>query len=97
VTGIQAMDAIGLPAADLEGLERVVAAHPQVQRLVGGHVHRAIAGALAGRAVLAAPSTYMQLELDFQASKLVFSGDPPGFAVHLALDGEVVSHVKAVG
>jgi 3',5'-cyclic AMP phosphodiesterase CpdA len=97
VTGIQAMDAIGLPAADLEGLERVVAAQPQVQRLVGGHVHRAIAGELAGRAVLAAPSTYMQLELDFQASELVFSGDPPGFAVHLALDGEVVSHVKAVG
>jgi 3',5'-cyclic-AMP phosphodiesterase len=97
VTGIQAMDAIGLPKADLEGLERVVQAHPQVQRLVGGHVHRAIAGELVGRAVLAAPSTYMQLALDFEAERLVFSGDPPGFAVHLAIDGEVISHVKSVG
>ena len=97
VTGIQAMDAIGLGNADLEALERVVARNPQVQRLVGGHVHRAIAGELAGKAVLAAPSTYMQLALDFEADKLVFSDDPPGFAVHVAIDGEVISHVKAVG
>jgi Icc protein len=96
VTGIPPMDAIGLPAADREGLEAVVAVHPQVQLLVGGHVHRAIAGELAGRAVLAAPSTYLQLELDFEATELKFSSDPPGFAVHLSMDGEVVSHVRAV-
>jgi 3',5'-cyclic-AMP phosphodiesterase len=96
LTGIPPMDAIGLPAADREGLQTVIAAHPQVQLLVGGHVHRAIAGKLAGRAVLAAPSTYLQLELNFEATELRFSGDPPGFAVHLSADGEVISHVRAV-
>ena len=96
VTGISAMDAIGLPPADREGLETVVAVHPQVRRLVGGHVHRAIAGELGGRTVIAAPSTYLQLELDFQATSLRFSADPPGFAVHLCTDGEVVSHVRTV-
>jgi 3',5'-cyclic-AMP phosphodiesterase len=97
VTGIRPMDAIGLPAADRAGLEAVVAAHPQVQLLVGGHVHRAIAGEFAGRAVLAAPSTYLQLELDFQATDLRFGTDPPGFAVHLFMDGELISHVRSVG
>jgi Icc protein len=96
VTGIPPMDAIGLPAADRAGLEAVVGAHPQVHLLVGGHVHRAIAGEFAGRAVLAAPSTYLQLELDFQATDLSFSSDPPGFAVHLCMDGTVISHVRAV-
>jgi 3',5'-cyclic-AMP phosphodiesterase len=96
LTGIPPMDAIGLPAADRNGLEAVITAHPQVQLLVGGHVHRAIAGELAGRAVLAAPSTYLQLELDFEATELKFSGDPPGFAVHLSADGQVISHVRAV-
>jgi 3',5'-cyclic-AMP phosphodiesterase len=95
-TGIPAMDAIGLPVADRDGLRDVVARHPQVKRLVGGHVHRAIAGEFAGRAVLAAPSTYVQLELDFQTSGLSFSADPPGFAVHLAMDGQVISHVQTV-
>jgi 3',5'-cyclic-AMP phosphodiesterase len=96
LTGIPPMDTIGLSPADRDGLEAVVAAHPQVQLLAGGHVHRAIAGELAGRPVLAAPSTYLQLELDFQATELSFSDDPPGFAVHLCVDGEVVSHVRAV-
>jgi 3',5'-cyclic-AMP phosphodiesterase len=97
LTGIPPMDAIGLPAADREGLEAVVAAHPQVQLLVGGHAHRAIAGEFGGRAVLAAPSTYLQLELDFEATELRFSNDPPGFAVHLCVDSEVISHVRSVG
>jgi Icc protein len=96
-TGIPAMDAIGLPEQDRDGLRDVVARHPQVQRLVGGHVHRAITGELAGRAVLAAPSTYVQLELDFQTNGLSFGDDPPGFAVHLATDGQVISHVQTVG
>jgi 3',5'-cyclic-AMP phosphodiesterase len=97
VTGIPPMDAIGLSLADREGLETLIAEHPQVQRVVGGHFHRAIAGELAGRGVLAAPSTYMQLELDFEAREFAFSDAPSGFAVHLAVDGRVISHIQSVG
>jgi Icc protein len=97
VTGIPALDATGLVAADRRALAEVVERHPQVCRLVGGHVHRAVAGALAGRAVLAAPSTYMQARLDLCAEELELVPEPAGFAVHALLDGELTSHVHPTG
>jgi 3',5'-cyclic-AMP phosphodiesterase len=96
VTGVPAMDAIGLAAHDRRALAAVVARHPQVRRIVAGHVHRPVATDLGGCAVLAAPSTYVQLRLDFQAPELSLSGEPPGFAIHAVLDGEVTSHVRYV-
>ena len=97
LTGIPAFDEIGLPAADRRALGRVVEGHPQVRRIVGGHVHRAISAELGGRSVLAAPSTYVQARLDFGAGEIELSADDPlGFAVHAWLDGELVSHVQPV-
>lgn len=97
VTGIPALDAIGLPATDREALAAVVERHPQVRTLVAGHLHRAITTVLACRAVLVVPSTYMQARLDFNARELVTVPDPAGFAVHALLDGDVISHVHHVG
>lgn len=96
VTGIPAWDAIGLAAADRRGLGEVVAGHPQVRRIVAGHVHRTIAGEVGGRPVLAVPSTYVQGRLDFGATELRLAAEPAGFAVHAVLDGEVTSHVQPV-
>jgi len=97
VTGIPVFDEIGLPDADRRALGEVIARHPQVRRLVAGHVHRTIAGDLAGRPVLIAPSTYVQTRLDFEAQTIALTGEPAGFVVHALLDGEVVSHVQPVG
>ena len=94
--GIPAWDAIGLAAADRGRLGELLARHPQVRRVVAGHVHRAIAAELGGRAVMSAPSTYVQGLLDFSAAGLELSGDPPGFVVHALVDGELVSHVQPV-
>jgi 3',5'-cyclic-AMP phosphodiesterase len=96
ISGIPALDAIGLPAEDRRALAAVVERHPQVRRLVAGHMHRAITAVLAGRAVLAVPSTYMQSRLDFLAERLETAPEPAGFAVHVLLDGEVISHVQQV-
>jgi 3',5'-cyclic-AMP phosphodiesterase len=96
VTGLPALDAIGLPAEDRAALAAVVERHPQVRRLVAGHMHRAITSVLAGRVVLAVPSTYMQARLDFLAQELKTVPQPAGFAVHALMDGEVVSHVQQV-
>jgi Icc protein len=96
VTGIPALDATGLVADDRRALAEVVARHPQVRRLVGGHVHRPVAGDLAGRAVLTAPSTYLQARLDLCAEELQLVPEPPGFALHALLDGELTSHVHPV-
>jgi len=96
-TGIKPLERIGLPPADRRALAEVVGRHPQVRRLVGGHMHRAIASELAGRTVLAAPSTYLQARLDGISEELQLTPDPPGFAVHVLVDGELVSHVQPVG
>jgi 3',5'-cyclic-AMP phosphodiesterase len=93
LTGIPPLDQTGLPAEDRRALAAVVERHPQVRRLVGGHVHRAATADLAGRPVLAVPSTYMQARLDLCSEKLELLPEPAGFALHVLLDGELTSHV----
>jgi 3',5'-cyclic-AMP phosphodiesterase len=93
VTGMPPMEAMGLPEADRRALAAVLARHPQVRRVVAGHMHRPFAGALDGRAVLAAPSTYVQLRLDFTATELEVTGEPVGFALHAVMGDDVASHV----
>jgi 3',5'-cyclic-AMP phosphodiesterase len=95
-TGIPVWDAIGLPGADRRALAEVLQRHQQVRRLVAGHMHRTIAGELAGRAVLAVPSTYVQARLVFSSDEIELIAEPPGFAVHAVLDGELASHVQLV-
>lgn len=96
VTGIPAWDEIGLRGADRLALAEVIERHPQVRRLAGGHVHRAIAGELAGRGVVVVPSTYVQARLNFAMEELELSADPAGFGVHAVVDGELVSHIQPV-
>jgi 3',5'-cyclic-AMP phosphodiesterase len=97
VTGVPVWDSMGLPTADRLALGEIVAVHPQVRRIVGGHLHRTISADLGGRSVLAVPSTYVQAQLDFRATEIELSTDPPGFAVHTLQDGALVSHVQPVG
>lgn len=96
LTGIPVWDELGLPDADRKALGDVIARHPQVRRIIAGHMHRTIIGELAGRAVLTVPSTYVQSRLDFHMQELELADEPAGFAVHTVLDGEVVSHVQPV-
>ena len=95
-TGILAWDEIGLSVDDRRGLGEVLQRHPQVRRVVAGHVHRTIAAELAGRTVLAVPSTYVQARLSFNSDEIEVVAEPPGFAVHAVLDGELASHVQPV-
>jgi Icc protein len=95
-TGIAAWDEIGLPTADRRALGDVLERHPQVRRIVAGHVHRTMTAELAGRAVLTVPSTYIQTRLSFNSREIETATEPPGFAVHALLDGEVASHVQPV-
>jgi hypothetical protein len=58
---------------------------------------RMIAGELAGCPVLTIPSTFIQAKPSFGSEKLEFAAQPPGFAVHAFLEGELISQVQAVG
>jgi 3',5'-cyclic-AMP phosphodiesterase len=97
VTGVPALDAIAIPAEDRWGLAAVLREHAQVQRVLAGHVHRAIAGEIGGRAVLTIPSTYVQLKLDFTSEDLHTTAEAPAIAVHVLIDGGLISHVQTVG
>jgi 3',5'-cyclic-AMP phosphodiesterase len=95
-TGIAAMDEIGLASADQRALGDVIERHPQVRRIAAGHLHLGISADLRGRNVLVAPSTYLQAVLDYGAETIELSAEPPGFAVHALVDGELASYVLTV-
>jgi 3',5'-cyclic AMP phosphodiesterase CpdA len=94
-TGIPEWDAINLVASDREALGAVVRRHSQLRAIVGGHLHRVAASALAGCPVLSAPSAYLQVRPNFDRDEVIWV-DPPGFAIHALRDGELSSQVEMV-
>jgi hypothetical protein len=75
-----------------------VARHPQVARIICGHIHRAIVGSLRGCGVFVCPSTWMAVRLDLvHDDRIALVHEPPAFAVHAQHDGGLVSHVQPVG
>jgi 3',5'-cyclic-AMP phosphodiesterase len=95
VTGVREWDGINLEPGQRQLLAEVVARHPQLRVIVGGHLHRIAASALAGCPVLSAPSTYLQARPDFENEDVEFV-PAPGFAIHALLDGELSSQVEFV-
>jgi Icc protein len=97
LTGMPAFDEIGLPEIDRLALGGLLAAHPQVVRVIAGHVHRTIFGTLGGCGVVVCPSTHLQAPLEIGATELNLVPEPPGFAVHATVDGGVASHIQPIG
>lgn len=96
LTGIRSMDAIALAREDRVALEVLLGGHPQVQAVTCGHVHTAMSTSFAGRPLLICPSTNSAVELDLRPREVPFAerAQPLGFAVHLLVDGRLVSHVQ---
>ena len=91
------MDEIGL--ADAQPLARIVAQHPQVERVLCGHLHRSIQVRFAGTIACTAPSTAHQVSLDLARDAApTFAMEPPGYLLHAwsATTG-VVTHTAVVG
>lgn len=81
LSGIAHMDAMGL--LDSPALAEVIAPHPQVQRLLCGHLHRPIIAEFAGKIMTLAPSTGHQVELDLSpGGAAMFRFEPPAYFVH---------------
>jgi 3',5'-cyclic-AMP phosphodiesterase len=96
VTGLPGMDAIGIPEPDRLALAEIVTRHRQVQLIAAGHVHRTLVGQLGATPVVAVASTDAQLALDFVDEELRFLDEPPCFAVHVLVDGRLVTHIQPV-
>jgi 3',5'-cyclic-AMP phosphodiesterase len=94
-TGVREWDGINLEPGQRPLLAEVVARHPQLRAIVGGHLHRIAASALAGCPVISVPSTYQQARPDFESEGVEFV-PMPGFAIHALLDGELSSQIESV-
>ena len=96
-TGIGHMDI--QPLTNPDDLAAVIRKHPQVERVIAGHLHRPIVARFAGTVASTSPSPSHQVALDLDddaASRFVM--EPPGFQLHLWRDGAgLISHTVAIG
>lgn len=96
--GIEAFDRMKLN----EGAERlaaIVGRHRHVERVLCGHVHRAIQLRWAGTLGVVAPSTAHQATLDLRAgAPMSLTMEPPGVMLHRWTPGAgLVTHTSPVG
>lgn len=93
-TLIDCMDRIGLRSGTAR-LARIVSAHPNVEHVICGHLHRAITTRFAGTVASTCPATVHQIHLDFKPrSSFAFTLEPPAIRVHAwSLASGLVSHL----
>jgi 3',5'-cyclic-AMP phosphodiesterase len=94
--GIPWLDDIGLPASDRAALADLLRRSPHVRRVVAGHVHRTSTTILGGCAVVTCTGTNWQSTLDFGATTLEVTHEPPSILVHALVAGELVTHVQPI-
>mgnify|MGYP005813036875 CR=1 FL=1 len=96
LSGIGHMDRIGLEGR--RTFAEIVARHPQIRLILCGHVHRTVRATVGGRPVMTCPSPAHQVALDLRAdAPSCFRMEPPGFLLHRWQEGELVSHLAAIG
>ncbi len=96
-TGIAHMDQYGL--RDTAAFAEIVSRNRQIERILCGHLHRAIDRRFAGTVAGTAPSTAHQVSLDLEPqAPLQFVFEPPGYQLHLWREGMgLVSHTAIFG
>lgn len=96
VTGLPHWDDVGMDG--IEALERVIARHPQVERVLCGHVHRSTQIRFGGTIASSCPSTAHQVALDLRPDGMdAFTLEPPGFQLHRWTGRTLFTHTLNVG
>ncbi|MCA3243428.1 MAG: phosphodiesterase [Rubrivivax sp.] len=95
-TGIGHMDLIGLQGA--AEFEAVIAPHRQIERILCGHLHRAIQARVGGTLAGTCPSPAHQVALDLHPQAPdCFVMEPPGYQLHHWDGRRLVTHTAVVG
>ena len=95
-TGLPHYDEVSLE--DPDALEAIIRRHPQVERILCGHVHRAIQVRFGGTIVSACPGTAHQVALDLRTGvEEGFTLEPPGFQIHRWNGQALFTYTLAIG
>ncbi len=95
VSGIGHMDAVRLEPGAARKFEALIARHPNVERVICGHVHRPMFARFGGTIASAVPAPAHQVALDLRDdAPSVFTMEAPAFALHRydAATGIVTHH-----
>ncbi|CAB3747291.1 phosphodiesterase [Paraburkholderia humisilvae] len=95
VSGIGHMDQVRLDPAAAREVETLIARHPNVERVICGHVHRPMFVRFGGTIASAVPAPAHQVALDLRDdAPSVFRMEAPAFALHWydAATGLVTHH-----
>jgi 3',5'-cyclic-AMP phosphodiesterase len=97
-TGIECLDAMGL-ARGTDRLRQILAAAPNVQRLLSGHLHRPVTSMFGNVLAMTAPSTAHQIDLELRPGRRgSYLMEPPAALLH-RLDSKaiLVTHTLYIG
>jgi len=96
LTGLAHSDLLCMERVD--ELEQVVLRHPQIERILCGHVHRAVQVRFGGTFASACPSTAHQSSVDLREhGEDMFTLEPPGFQLHRWHNQRLFSYTLNVG
>lgn len=95
-TFLEGMDRMGLKKP--ERLAAIIQRHPEVERVLCGHLHRSIQTRFAGTIAQTAPGTAHQLTLNLADVNDSYVMEPPGFLLHRwTAQSGVVTHTVTIG
>jgi 3',5'-cyclic AMP phosphodiesterase CpdA len=94
-TGVRHIDRSRL--VDGDALALVLKRHTRVERVICGHVHRAMHAAWAGTVVTTCPSVFYQFAVDLRdESMFTPTAEMPGYQLHHIHDGHLLSYVLSL-
>jgi Icc protein len=94
--GMPAADEISIAGADRAALAALLARSPRALRVVCGHTHRAAFATVGGCIAMTCPGVHLTAKLEFGRRGFELVREPPAFAVHVAVGGEIVSHIQPI-